>query len=205
MGTAAAQRQTEPEEFVPPDYFRILSKEEIFPDGSRPLEVDLGCGDGTFLVDLAAENPGRDFLGVERLMGRVRKVCRKARRRGLANVKVLRLESAYTVGWLLPEGGVARAHLLCPDPWPKKKHHRRRLVDGGFVKGLHRVLEPGGEFLFKSDHAEYFEESVAQVRETGLLEEVEWSADAFFYPETDFERQWKAEGKTVRRARFVSC
>ena len=77
--------------FVPPDYFRRLEKREIF-DGDRPLEVDLGCGDGTFLLEMAGHFPERDFLGVERLLGRVRKVCKRAGKAGLQNVKVLRYQ-----------------------------------------------------------------------------------------------------------------
>ena len=163
-------------QLVPDDYFRELRKDEIFPggDGSRPLEVDLGCGDGGFLLAMAEHFPERDFLGVERLMGRVRKVCRNAAKRELTNLRVLRLESIYTLGYLLPAGGVARVHLLFPDPWPKKKHHKRRLVTQGFCEALERVLVPGGEFLFKTDHLEYFEEAMEALRASGILEEKPW-------------------------------
>ena len=143
-------------EMVPEHYFRELASREIRRD-ERPLEVDLGCGDGSFLMAMAAHYPERDFLGVERLLGRVRKVCRKATRRGLANARVLRLDSRYVVEWLLPEAQVSRLHLLCPDPWPKVRHHRRRLVQADFLEAVRRVLVPGGEFLFMTDHQEYFE------------------------------------------------
>ena len=102
--------------FVPPDYFRELRPEEVFADVTRPLEVDLGSGDGTFLLEMAKAHPERDFLGVERMLGRVSKTMRRIRAAGLANARVMRLESAYTVEWLLPAGRVWRLHLLCPDP-----------------------------------------------------------------------------------------
>jgi tRNA (guanine-N7-)-methyltransferase len=193
----------ETHEFVPPDYFRELAKAEVFGDPARPLEVDLGCGDGAFLADLAAARPERDFLGVERLLGRVRKACRKAKHGGLANLKVLRLESAYTIGWLLPSAAVARVHLLFPDPWPKLRHRTRRLVNTEFLGGLHRVLEPGGEFLFKSDHAAYFDDTCAAVEAVGRFRRLPWSGDEFFYPPTGFERRWLADGRQVHRARWV--
>ena len=189
-------------QYVPPDYFRKLEKAEIFPDPTRPLEVDLGCGDGSFLVDLAAAQPERDFLGVERLLGRVRKVCRKAKRAGLTNLKVLRLETSYTLEWLLPDSCAERVHLLFPDPWPKKRHHKRRLVTAEFCSGLRRVLVPGGEFLFKTDHEEYYEESMLALAEAEYLEQIDWPADAFFYPQTDFEGQWREEGRRIQSARF---
>jgi tRNA (guanine-N7-)-methyltransferase len=189
-----------PCEFVPPDYFRRLERREIFPD-EAPLEIDLGCGDGSFLVDLARALPGHRFLGVERLLGRVRKVCRKAKKAGLDNLRVLRLESRYTVEWLLPPASVHRLHLLCPDPWPKARHHRRRLVQPEFLAALAQVLEPGGEFLFKTDDAEYFEWTRDLLADHPGLEPLPWPDDAFFYPQTDFERQWLAAGRTIRRLR----
>ncbi|MEM9478524.1 MAG: tRNA (guanosine(46)-N7)-methyltransferase TrmB [Verrucomicrobiota bacterium] len=189
-------------EFVPPDYFRVLERTEIFPDESRPLEVDLGCGDGAFLLALAKEFPERDFLGVERLLGRVRKVCRKAAREGLTNLKVLRLESNYTLGWLLPEAEVDRIHLLCPDPWPKARHQNRRLVSDDFVAGLLRVLKPEGEFLFKTDHSEYFEEACEVIGRASQFEKLGWPEDAFYYPRTDFEELWTSNGKSIFRSRW---
>ncbi|CAN5239962.1 hypothetical protein BH23VER1_BH23VER1_24340 [soil metagenome] len=192
-----------PCELIPDDYFRRLDKGEIFGDPARPLEVDVGCGDGGFLVALAQAFPERDFLGIERLLGRVRKVGRRAEQAGLQNLKVLRLESSYAVGWLLPPSSVARLHLLCPDPWPKKKHHSRRLVQPEFVGAVHRCLEPEGEFLLKSDYLDYFTEAVETVMGSGHFSQLDWPADAFPYPETDFERQWRAEGKAIHRARFL--
>ena len=188
-------------ELVPADYFRRLERSELCHDG-RPLEVDLGCGDGAFLLEMARQFPERDFLGVERLLGRVRKVCKKLTRQHLSNGRVLRWESRYTVEWLLPEASLARLHLLCPDPWPKVRHHRRRLVQVEFVEALRRALMPGGEFLFMTDHEEYFAWVGDKVAECGGFERLEWPEDAFFYPKTDFQRQWEAEGKTLWRLRY---
>ena len=187
-------------EFVPVDYFRKMERAEICR-GDRPLEVDLGCGDGSFLMDMAREFPERDFLGVERLLGRVRKVCKKATRRGLANARVLRLDSRYVVEWLLPEESVSRLHLLCPDPWPKLRHHRRRVIQHPFLEAVRGALMPGGEFLFMTDHEEYFVWAAAKVEDFGKLERLDWNEDSFFYPKTDFQVQWEAEGKSMFRLR----
>ena len=126
---------------MPADFFRRYSSADIFADGNpdAPLEIDLGCGDGTFLVEMAKHYPERNFLGVERLLGRVRGVCKRVQNLGLTNVRVLRLESSYTLEWLLEKNSVSRLHLLCPDPWPKARHHRRRLVQQDFLQSLHQV------------------------------------------------------------------
>ncbi|HIG83693.1 MAG TPA: tRNA (guanosine(46)-N7)-methyltransferase TrmB [Verrucomicrobia bacterium] len=188
-------------QFFPSDYFIKLKKEEIFPDPKRPLEIDLGCGDGSFLINLAVNFPSKDFLGVERLLGRVRKVCRRSLKEDLQNLKVLRLESSYTLEWLLPDHCASRIHLLFPDPWPKKKHHKRRLVNEQFCASLVRVLEPNGEFLFKTDYLEYFEESMSVLKSFISLKEIQWDPDSY-YPKTDFEKVWTDQGKIIYYARF---
>jgi tRNA (guanine-N7-)-methyltransferase len=193
-------RQAMDGEFVPPDYFRRLERGEIVADG-RSLEVDLGCGDGSFLLEMARRYPEREFLGVERLLGRVRKVCRKLTQQHLGNVRVLRLESRYVSEWLLPDASVSRLHLLCPDPWPKLRHHRRRLVQEEFLTAVMRVLSSGGEFLFMTDHEEYFRWTEEKVRIFGGFERREWEDDSFFYPKSDFQQLWESEGKPMWRLR----
>jgi tRNA (guanine-N7-)-methyltransferase len=189
--------------FIPTDYFREAQLEEIFPVPTRPLEVDLGSGDGSFLLEMAARHPDRNFLGVERLIGRVEKTAKGIASRGLTNARVLRLESSYTIAWLLPAGSVSRLHLLCPDPWPKKGHHRRRLFnDPEFLQGLARVIAPGGEFLHQTDDLPYFENALEVMAGQPAFSRVDWRDDEFFYPQTDFERQWRALGKTMHRARW---
>ncbi|MFO1482809.1 MAG: tRNA (guanosine(46)-N7)-methyltransferase TrmB [Verrucomicrobiaceae bacterium] len=190
--------------FVPSDYFRELKRAEIFPDPSRPLEIDLGCGDGTFLAGMAAHHPERDFLGVERMLGRVSKTARKIDAQKLPNARIMRLESAYTVAWLLPRASVSRLHLLCPDPWPKKKHAARRLVNQAeFLDGMARILAPGGEFLLKTDDHPYFEDALLSLESRAhQFERLDWPDDAFFYPKTDFEQSWLHIGRVIHRARW---
>lgn len=190
-------------ELVPADYFRELTREEIFPDASRTLELDVGCGDGTFLLEMAAHFPDRDFLGIERLGGRVKKICRKAARLGLTNVRVLSLESSYALGWLLPAGGASRLHLLFPDPWPKKRHARHRFVHPENLNAIHRALAAGGQFLFKTDHPEYFDEATAAVEDSPLFSRQPWLEEDEFYPVTDFEQQWLDAGKLIQAARWL--
>jgi tRNA (guanine-N7-)-methyltransferase len=198
--------------FTPQHYFRELRKDEIFENRvETPLEVDLGCGEGHFIEAMAGIYPERNFLAVERLQGRVKSTARKLGERGLSNAKVLRLETAYTVSWLLPTAGVSRVHLLCPDPWPKKKHHARRLVNkADFLRGVHRILDADGEFLLKTDDTEYFENAlesmitlaVDEISGKALFERLDWEEDAFPYPQTGFERHWLGMGRSIHRARW---
>ena len=206
-------RPPEPSEFMPADYFRRHSPEDIFGN-DHPLEIDLGCGDGSFLVDMAQHYPERNFLGIERLLGRVRGVCKRIQELGLTNVMVLRLESQYTLEYLLAPATVSRLHLLCPDPWPKARHHKRRLVQQEFLHILHQALIPGGEFLFKTDHLEYNEWVLEQMDNfnkanpeksfTQIAWPIESAQGGFFYPKTDFQRLWEDDGKKVQGLRWTS-
>lgn len=144
-------------EIVPEDYFRSLDLPAVY--GRRvPLEVDLGCGDGSFLVASAESNPEHDFLGIERLAGRVRRACRKIGRSGVTNARVLRVESFYAVQHLLPPASVEVFHLLFPDPWPKRRHWRRRVVTSDFLAAIHRALAPQGSVRIATDQMDYFQE-----------------------------------------------
>ncbi|NWK57322.1 tRNA (guanosine(46)-N7)-methyltransferase TrmB [Verrucomicrobiaceae bacterium N1E253] len=194
---------------MPDDYFRRYSPADIFGN-AHPLEIDLGCGDGKFLLEMAEHYPERNFIGVERLLGRVRGVCRQIEERKLSNAKVLRLESQYTLEWLLEPGSVSRLHLLCPDPWPKARHHKRRLVQEPFLTALHQALASDGEFLFKTDHPDYYEwvcEEMDQFNQnTTRYLPLDWpeppSDHALFYPKTDFQLHWESQGKKIHRLRY---
>jgi tRNA (guanine-N7-)-methyltransferase len=142
-------------EIVPANYFAPLDLESIY-GRSAPLEVDLGCGDGSFLVEIAAANPAHDFLGIERLVGRVRRTCRKIAQREVGNARVLRVETSYAVQQLLPPDSVALFHLMFPDPWPKRRHWRRRVVTEDFLASIHRALAPDGLLRIATDQIDYF-------------------------------------------------
>ncbi len=138
-----------------PSILEPLRLEELFAH-PRPLEVELGCGDATFLVELAARHPEHNFLGVERLLGRLRKLDRKGRRLGLQNLRGVRIEAAYFLEYLLPARSAVALHVYFPDPWPKKKHRHRRLINERFPTLAQRALQPGGRVYLRTDDADYF-------------------------------------------------
>jgi tRNA (guanine-N7-)-methyltransferase len=144
-------------EIVPANYFAPLDLKSIYGRGA-PLEVDLGCGDGSFLVEIAAANPARDFLGIERLFGRVRSAHRKIAQRELSNARVFRIETSYALQQMLPANSVALFHLMFPDPWPKRRHWRRRIVTEDFLVSIHRGLAPDGLLRIVTDQIDYFRE-----------------------------------------------
>jgi tRNA (guanine-N7-)-methyltransferase len=185
-------------EYLPENYFVPLDLQSLFPR-QAPLELDLGCGDGSFLVEWAAQHPDRNFLGVERLMGRVRKTCKRAVRAGLTNVRLLRLESHYLVRYLLPKQSVSRIHVMFPDPWPKRKHQGKRLIQTEFLDAVHDVLTPDGELRLSTDDQPYYMHMRCTFEQHPKFREIPWQPGEE-YPQTDFERVFRAKGLPIYRA-----
>ena len=179
-----------------------IDLDTIFP-ARQPLEVELGCGDGSFLVNLAKLHPGRNFIGVERLLGRVRKVDRKGRRAGLVNLRGVRIESAYFLEYLLPSHSAAALHVYFPDPWPKRKHWKNRLVNERFPEIARQALAPGGVVYLRTDDRNYFEQMTGVFGNTAF-EPVETPADLSGLL-TDFESEFQKRGIQTLRAAYRSA
>lgn len=122
----------------------------------HPVDLELGAGDGSFALQYATRNPGRNLLAVERLLGRLRKIDRKARRNGLTNLRALRLEASYVLRWMVPPGSLASIHVYFPDPWPKRRHWKRRLINIPFTDLAATALADDGIVYLRTDHPEYF-------------------------------------------------
>ena len=184
----------------PADHVRRAEMSDIFARPA-PLEIDFGCGDGSFLLTMAARFPERNFLGTERMLGRVEKVSRAVARHRLENCRVLRLESHYVAKWLLPPGCAEIAHIGFPDPWPKRHHHSRRLFQDEFMVALHQVLAPGGEVRIKTDDQPYFLWIEKVIAGAKGFERIKWNEEAD-YPKTDFEQHFVDQGLPIYRARL---
>jgi tRNA (guanine-N7-)-methyltransferase len=183
-------------EFTPANYFAPLDLAHVF-GRSAPLEIDLGCGDGAFIAQLAANFPERNFLGIEKLGGRVRRACKKASRLKVRNVRVVRIESGYAIQYLLPASSADVVHLLFPDPWQKRKHKRRRIVQPAFLESVHRLLAPGGRFRIATDQENYFRAIRELLSPQAFVEEAVSPNES--YPVTTFERHFLAEGAPIYR------
>jgi tRNA (guanine-N7-)-methyltransferase len=194
-GRSRLHTNEEAVEYIPKSLTSALEFDKVF-SRLAPLEIDLGCGDGAFLAALAQDVPSHNFLGIERLLGRVRSVCRKVAQLDLKNARILQMESNYAVTHLLPPRSVTTFHLLFPDPWPKRRHHRRRAFTSEFLAAIHRALVTGGLFHVATDHADYFRQ----------IEKVIAATDLFFisrerhrFPPTSFEQKYVARGLSIHR------
>lgn len=157
---------------------------------SRPgkLEIDVGAGEGSFLLAMAQRFPETNFLGIERMARRVRAICRGTEQLRLGNVRVLRLESGFAVRSLIPPDSVSTLHISYPDPWPKRRHWPRRLITSSFIENALRILQTGGEIRVVTDHEEYFQHIERTMRACTTLQEMPWPRDPD-YPRTYFEKR----------------
>jgi tRNA (guanine-N7-)-methyltransferase len=162
-----------------------LDLEKIF-GRKAPLHVDLGCGDGSFLCALARRMPDKNFLGIERLLNRVRTSARNATT--LDNVRLLRMESFYAVRYLLPPESVERFYLLFPDPWPKRRHHSRRIVTPDFLGSVHGALDKNGSIYIATDDIDYF----------GQTKEIAESNTSFAISDADVDLPQSKFGRIFR-------
>ncbi len=174
---------------------------ELFPL-PQPLEVELGSGDGSFLAEYARRHPERNFIGIERLLGRLRKLDRKARRAGLANLRAIRIESSYFLRHLLPPGSTTALHIYFPDPWPKRKHHRHRLINEGFPSIACRALAPGGAVFLRTDHPDYLDQIDFVFGQCDAFVPIETPGERLVVL-TDFERAFQAQGVKTMHAGFA--
>jgi tRNA (guanine-N7-)-methyltransferase len=187
--------------FQPASYVERINLLALFPK-PQPLEVELGSGDGSFIIDWARRNPGKNFIAVERLLGRLRKVDRKGQRASLSNLRALRIEAGYFLEYLLPEESVSALHVYFPDPWPKRKHHRRRLINEHFVDLARQALIPGGIICLRTDNEDYFAQMI-QVFGASPYFQLCDTPPALAELLTDFEREYQAQGIRVRRAAYL--
>jgi tRNA (guanine-N7-)-methyltransferase len=182
-----------------PTILKPLDLADLFPR-SQPLEIELGCGDGSFLAEWAGRHPERNFIGVERLLGRIRKLDRKGN--GLCNLRCIRIESSYFLRWLVPSDAAVAFHVYFPDPWPKRRHHRHRLVNPDFPLLTDRILISGGHIFLRTDDSAYYEQMLHIFAASPLFEPRETPLELAAL-KTDFEREFQARGIRTLRAAYA--
>ncbi|MBN1670250.1 MAG: tRNA (guanosine(46)-N7)-methyltransferase TrmB [Kiritimatiellae bacterium] len=185
---------------MPACWTEPLAFERFFAAG-RPLEVDVGCGKGLFLIARAKKHPDLNFLGIDRQLRRIRKAAGRAAREGAANVRLLRCESSYAVEYLIAGPIVSAYYIHFPDPWPKKRHHKRRLFSARFLDALAKTLVPLGRVHVATDHRAYFEHVSALFEADGRFH-----ANTPFVPPEDertaFERIFVGQNTPIHRCSY---
>jgi len=166
----------------------------------HPVEMEIGSGKGTFLTDQAKARPEVNFFGIEWANWFYRYAADRLRRNGCLNARVVRAEALFFLNEFVPGASLSVLHVYFPDPWPKKRHHKRRLVQEPFLRQAERVLCAGGRLQLVTDHQGYFEENIEPVlKSSRVLGVIEYnrpgSAAEGEFVGTNFERKYRREGR----------
>jgi tRNA (guanine-N7-)-methyltransferase len=175
---------------------------------SAPVHIEIGSGKATFLVNEAVARPYDDFLGIEWCNKIYRYAVDRVGRRRLTNVRIVRADAGAFISSYVSDGCVDCFHIYFPDPWPKKKHHKRRFVSTNNLEEMLRCLKAGGVIKIATDHAGYFDQ-IKQVMGDARVKEIE------FFPTsgaeqgkgewagTNFERKYLKEGRVIHTGAWI--
>jgi tRNA (guanine-N7-)-methyltransferase len=178
---------------------------EVFGNGNE-CHLEIGFGDGDFLIENALRNPGKNYLGVEIKKRRFNKAVRNSRRAKAGNVRFIHMDAEIAVEELFRPDSFSTVYINFPDPWPKDRHRKYRVIKRGFMKKLSGIMKSGGNLEIASDHMEYVMSALDLLRKIGSFECV--------YPgrgyvlrvsdrtETSYEREFRAEGREIYYLRF---
>lgn len=176
-----------------------LNWSELFGN-DHPVELEIGMGKGTFLTEQAKCRPEVNFFGIEWANWFWRYASDRLRRHGCLNSRTVRAEALFFLRETVPDASVSVLHVYFPDPWPKSRHHKRRLVQSPFIIQAHRILIPGGRLQIVTDHKGYWEENIEPlVRAAPSFSVVDYnrpgSAGDGEFVGTNFERKYRREGR----------
>ncbi len=167
----------------------------------NPLVLEIGCGIGDFAVALAGRNPGWNYLALDFYNKGCLKTCRRAERLGVQNIRVIRDEARSFINRCLAKSSLQTVFINCPDPWPKRRQRKRRLVNAAFVGLLADYLLPGGDLYFTTDFADYGLEvarmMAGQERYENVLAPDLWRHDLAEYPRTKYMLKFMSEGSDI--------
>lgn len=170
---------------------RPISWQDIF-GRQAPLVVEIGFGDGEYLIASAKKNPGKDFIGIEISGGLIRKTLKRIAAQKLSNVRLLKIHATIALEYLFEKNSLAEIYALFPFPWPKKRHYRHRLFNTKFLRLANNRLKLGGTFMVTTDYKPYFDWILKQNKDTGFQLKKHHIKPQFH---TRFERKWKEEGQ----------
>lgn len=175
---------------------------------AHPVEIEIGCGRGLFIIRRARENPGTNFLGLEKSARFFRILRERVVKSGLPNIRLIRGEAGYLVKQFVPSNSVQAVHIYFPDPWPKKRHRKRRLINSSFLENIARVLKPEGVLCIATDFQDYCMEIIAAASSCGGLAGVSYEERSAqdINPDTAataYERKYLLQGRVIYRTLFT--
>ena len=184
---------------------KTICPHELFGN-DRPIELEIGTGKGGFLLQQARAHEDRNYLGIEWANKYFKLAADRMARWGVGNVRMIRCDAKLFVQRYLPSASICALHVHHPDPWPKRRHHRRRLFDEAFVEAAAKALADGGTLDVQTDHAEYFEQIQSVLRAHPGLEETLFARqnqdECDDVIATNFQIKYEREGREIYRLTY---
>jgi tRNA (guanine-N7-)-methyltransferase len=180
---------------------------ELFPVETDRLRLEIGFGGGEHLIHRAVESPSTGFIGVEPFVNSMAKLLSQVEIHDLKNIRVYDDDATQVLDWL-PAGSIDQIDLLYADPWPKRKHWKRRFVSQVNLDRFHRVLKPGGTFCFASDIDTYINHTLMHCRDHGGFawqaeQSSDWLTPYAGWPGTRYENKARREGRSSAYLTFI--
>ena len=172
---------------------------ELFGNGN-PVVIEIGSGKGRFLIASAMEEPQRNFIGIEKSLHYYRVIRDRVLKRGLRNVRLINNDAFLVLQKMLDDNSVSEIHIYFPDPWPKRREQKRRIIRPEALSEIRRVLRKDGSGIYVTDHREYFEAAAPLIAQFFRTEtRIPQPEDP---PRTNYEAKYRAEGREIYEVRF---
>ena len=179
--------------------FAPLDLRELFGN-DHPVVLEIGSGKGRFLIGSATEQPAKNFLGIEKSLHYYRVIRDRVAKRGLRNVRLINHDAFPVLQKMIPDRSIHEVHIYFPDPWPRRREQKRRIIRPEVMSEVRRVLVDGGSGIYVTDHREYFDSAVPVVAEVLRSEPRIPAADE--PARTNYEAKYRAAGRTIYEVRF---
>ena len=177
-----------------------LSTEQIFGN-SNSSAIEIGFGEGEFLVEIAKDNPGWNYLGIEIKYFRYKKAIALARKENVRNIKFLHFDADLAVEQVLAENSFDMVYINFPDPWPKDRHQKHRIINDRFLENLHRLMKDGSSLEFTSDHLDYVTHTIEHFgrhpKFSNIYGDKGYATEVSGRPRTKFEKEFLEENREI--------
>ncbi len=189
------------EHFIPLDLSKLFGN-------NRECALEIGFGDGDFLIETAVRNPEKNFLGIEVKIRRFNKAVKKALAKDVKNIKFLHMDANIAVKQLFFPDSFSVVYINFPDPWPKDRHEKHRIINGGFLKKLSRIMKNGAQLDIASDHPDYVFNTLETFKEIQFFKS-EYAEPGYLNyipdrPETRYEKEFREEGREIYYLMFTN-
>lgn len=166
----------------------------------HPVILEIGSGKGRFLITTAMERPEVNLIGIEKSLHYHRVIRERVVKRGLRNIRLINYDAFPVIQKMIPDASLAEVHIYFPDPWPRAKQQKRRIIRPEVLTELRRVLVEGGSGIYVTDHREYFEAAAPYIEAEFRSERRVPGPDD--PPRTNYEAKYREEGREIYEIRF---